>query len=183
MKWQIKAKTKTHIVDLPSQIVAGRVFEAQIDGSPRTLRWDREGKTLYIIEKNPQGSAVERPISLRSIRSTSFPGELETKFELEIAGIHGHLVQTSAQRYAPGQENRELSKVGKSSTIRSPITGKVLKILVKEGDHAEKGTILFIVEAMKMENKIFAPSAGIISQIKVNEGQSVMAGHELMSLK
>ena len=73
MKWQIKAKAKTHIVDLPSQIVVGRVFEAQIDGSPRTLRWDREGKTLYILESGSQGFVVERPISLRSIRSTSFP--------------------------------------------------------------------------------------------------------------
>jgi len=183
MKWQIKAKSKTHIVDLPSQLVSGRIFEANIDGSPRTLRWDREGKTLYILERSALGPTVERPISLRSVRNTSFPGELETKFELEISGIHGHLVQTSAQRYAPGQENRELSKTGKSSTIRSPITGKVLKVLVQDGDHAEKGTILLIVEAMKMENKIFAASSGIIGQMKVTEGQSVMAHQELMSIK
>ena len=183
MKWQVKVKSKTYMVDLPSQILSGRNFEAQIAGTKKTLRWDGPGKTLFVLEKGSDGIFLERPISLRSVRSTHFTGESETKFEIEISGNHGHLVQTSLERYAPGQDNRGATKAGKSATIRSPITGKVLKVLAKEGETSEKGAVLLIIEAMKMENKIFAPSSGTISQVKVTEGQSVMVGQELMSVK
>ncbi|HYX07267.1 MAG TPA: biotin/lipoyl-containing protein [Bacteroidales bacterium] len=63
------------------------------------------------------------------------------------------------------------------NTISSPMPGKVVKILVNEGDEIEAGEPLIIVSAMKMESEYKSGKAGKIKQILVNEGQTV-AGNE-----
>ena len=60
-----------------------------------------------------------------------------------------------------------------SIELLSPAPGMVLKLLVKQGDRVTKDTVVVILEAMKMENKIFAPSTGTVEEIKVKEGADV----------
>ena len=55
----------------------------------------------------------------------------------------------------------------------SPMPGKVMKINVKEGDEVEAGTVMIVVEAMKMENNIVATSKARVKQIFVTEGEMV----------
>jgi biotin carboxyl carrier protein len=61
--------------------------------------------------------------------------------------------------------------------------GTILDIKVKSGDAVTAGQILLILEAMKMENEIIAPSAGTIDTIQVSKGSSVNAGDVLLSIK
>jgi glutaconyl-CoA decarboxylase len=58
--------------------------------------------------------------------------------------------------------------------------GKIWKLHAKEGDVIAEGQIVLILEAMKMENEIFAPVAGTVSQILVKEGDSVNTGDTLV---
>ena len=51
--------------------------------------------------------------------------------------------------------------------------GKVVKINVKEGNVVEPGTIMIVVEAMKMENNIVATGKGTVKQVLVQEGEMV----------
>lgn len=67
--------------------------------------------------------------------------------------------------------------------IGSSITGNIAKILVKEGDRLTNKQSLLIIEAMKMETNILAPSDGEIESILVSEGQQVKSGQLLMKLK
>lgn len=57
--------------------------------------------------------------------------------------------------------------------LKAPMPGKILKLLVEEGDNVELGDPVAILEAMKMENELKAPQAGVISGIAVEEGDSV----------
>lgn len=57
--------------------------------------------------------------------------------------------------------------------LKAPMPGKILKLLVEEGDEVELGDPVAILEAMKMENELKAPQAGVISGIAVGEGDSV----------
>jgi len=57
--------------------------------------------------------------------------------------------------------------------IKSPMSGNVLKIMVKEGDAVKSGQVLLILEAMKMMNEIKAPLAGIVGSLKAKEGVPV----------
>jgi biotin carboxyl carrier protein len=68
-------------------------------------------------------------------------------------------------------------------TIASPMPGKVVKILVAEGDRVEKGQGLVIVEAMKMENEIRSASAGVVKKINFNEGDLVDAAVPIIELE
>jgi biotin carboxyl carrier protein len=68
-------------------------------------------------------------------------------------------------------------------TISSPMPGKVVKILVGEGDEVEKGQGLVIVEAMKMENEIRSASACVVKKINFKEGDLVDAAVPIIELE
>ena len=65
------------------------------------------------------------------------------------------------------------TEVNDKSRLVSPMPGKVVKINVKEGDVVEPGTIMIVVEAMKMENNIVATGKGTVKQVLVQEGEMV----------
>jgi biotin carboxyl carrier protein len=58
--------------------------------------------------------------------------------------------------------------------------GKVIAVLVAEGDPVEKGQGLVIVEAMKMENEVRSPINGEIKEIRTKPGETVEAGKVLL---
>jgi len=64
--------------------------------------------------------------------------------------------------------------------IKAPIPGQIKVVLVAEGDRVETGQPLFILEAMKMENEIHAPKAGVVAQVAVKPGQDVTR-HEVLA--
>ena len=61
--------------------------------------------------------------------------------------------------------------------------GTILDVRVKEGDAVTEGQILIMLEAMKMENEIMAPKAGVVDKIGVVKGASVNTGDFMISLK
>jgi biotin carboxyl carrier protein len=64
--------------------------------------------------------------------------------------------------------------------IKSPMPGKVVKVLVKEGDEVEPGRPLVVVEAMKMENELVAEIAGTVKKVHVSPGDAVEGGAPLI---
>ena len=67
--------------------------------------------------------------------------------------------------------------------LTASMQGMVLKIKVNTGDKVQKGTVVAVLEAMKMENDIYAEEEGIVEQIFVEEGDTVNAGDNLMLIK
>lgn len=64
--------------------------------------------------------------------------------------------------------------------IRSYITGNVWKIEVKVGDAVEPGTVVVILESMKMEMLVEAEEHGRVEELLVNEGQAVTEGQPIL---
>jgi biotin carboxyl carrier protein len=56
------------------------------------------------------------------------------------------------------------------------MVGKILAVKVEPGAAVKQGDLLFLLEAMKMENEITSPAAGTIASIAVEEGSSVKQG-------
>jgi biotin carboxyl carrier protein len=71
---------------------------------------------------------------------------------------------------------------GGPRSILSPMPGRIVKVLVHEGDMVAARQGLVVVEAMKMENELRAPRAGRVSAVKVVEGMSVEANAVLVTL-
>ncbi len=61
----------------------------------------------------------------------------------------------------------------KVNTIKAPMPGMVLNVLVKDGDEVKKGDAILVLEAMKMENILKSPSDGTIKKIAVSKGTAV----------
>ena len=69
-----------------------------------------------------------------------------------------------------------------SITVVAPMPGKILGVKASVGQAVKKGEVLLILEAMKMENEIGAPSDGTVASINVSAGDSVEAGATLATL-
>ncbi len=68
------------------------------------------------------------------------------------------------------------------SAIEAPMPGKILKMLVKEGETVSAQQRLFILEAMKMENEVVAPKAGVVKKIYFKENDLVSLGQVIIEL-
>lgn len=68
-------------------------------------------------------------------------------------------------------------------SIKAPMPGLILKVLVQEGETIKEGDALLILEAMKMENVFKAPNDATVERIYVHAGQTVNKGQELILFK
>ena len=70
-----------------------------------------------------------------------------------------------------------------ATDVNATVNGNVWKILVKNGDKVEKGQVIMILEAMKMEIDIAAPQAGTIATIDVEVNDAVADGQLLATME
>jgi biotin carboxyl carrier protein len=66
-----------------------------------------------------------------------------------------------------------------AAEIISPMPGKIVRVLVQAGAQVEAGAGVVVVEAMKMQNEMKAPKAGVVVSVKADEGATVNAGDVL----
>jgi pyruvate carboxylase subunit B len=69
-----------------------------------------------------------------------------------------------------------------AAVLRAPMPGKISKLLVSQGELVEAGQGLIILEAMKMENELRSPAAGIVKAVRVAEGAAVEKNALLLEL-
>ena len=69
-----------------------------------------------------------------------------------------------------------------SGTVKTPLPGVVLDVLVNPGDTVKVGQRLLILEAMKMENNIDSDKEGKVIEVKVRKGDSVLEGDVLLTI-
>ena len=71
---------------------------------------------------------------------------------------------------------------GAGEAVKAPMPGTIMKINVSVGDKVKKGDIICILEAMKMENEIFAPVDGTVTSLPVSKGASVQTDEVLATI-
>ena len=71
---------------------------------------------------------------------------------------------------------------GAGEAVTAPMPGNILKVNVNTGDAVKAGTVLCVLEAMKMENEIMAPKDGTVTQVLVQKGSTVDTGAPLVVL-
>ncbi len=70
--------------------------------------------------------------------------------------------------------------VAAGTKITAPMPGNIIAVKSNKGDSVKKGTVLLILEAMKMENEIVAPVDGKVADIRVKKGDTVSTGDLLV---
>jgi len=98
-------------------------------------------------------------------------------FDVELVGVHHEVAVIDPRRKA-----LRLADSSSGGTIITKMPGRIVAILVEEGETVEKGQPVIIVEAMKMENQLKATQAGTITRILVAPGDLVEARMVLVEL-
>ncbi|MCI9273074.1 MAG: biotin/lipoyl-binding protein [Clostridiales bacterium] len=84
---------------------------------------------------------------------------------------------------APAPKAAPAAAPAGSETIKSPMPGTIVNVVVAPGQTVKKGDVLMVLEAMKMENEIVSPRDAVIASVSVNKGDSVDSGTPLVSLQ
>jgi glutaconyl-CoA decarboxylase len=77
---------------------------------------------------------------------------------------------------------RPAAPAGGATAMKSPLPGKILKVMATPGSSWKKGDTLLIIEAMKMENEILAPRDCTVEEVAVESNQTVKTGDLLLKL-
>jgi biotin carboxyl carrier protein len=72
---------------------------------------------------------------------------------------------------------------GGKGGVKSPLPGVILDVKVKVGDAVKRGQTVIILEAMKMENQINADKDGVVKELLVSKGESVLEGTDLIIIE
>ncbi len=159
-------RERTVVVEGPQ---ADGTFRISIDGRVREVdaRPVRPGTWSVVLEgKNYLVDLDKRRTGIAASVGTS-----EAMLAVEDA-LHRRLAAAAQPR---GDKAR-------GETLRAPIAGKVVKVLVAPGDAVAPGTAVIVLEAMKMENEIVSERGGTVGAVHKQAGQAVDTGDVLVEL-
>lgn len=108
-----------------------------------------------------------------------------TKYKVEIhADKKSSKTPTLVRKEVPKAKDAHMIKKGATAqSVKAPLPGVIMQVLVKEGDEVKRGTTLLIYEAMKMENKLVSEKEGVVKSVKVNAGESILQGDVLLEIE
>lgn len=98
-----------------------------------------------------------------------------------VSGRRARATVESARMRAAGSV-RGKSGEAADGNVLSPMPGKVVKVLVAEGDEVAAGVPVVVVEAMKMENELAVTRAGVVRKVHVKPGDAVESGARLVTV-
>jgi biotin carboxyl carrier protein len=73
--------------------------------------------------------------------------------------------------------------VATEGAVTAIMPGKIIRVVVAQGDKVAEGDVICILEAMKMENELKAPKAGLVKALYVESGQDVETGAVLAEIE
>ena len=163
MKYEVHISGRTHVVEL----------ERGADGW-QTKTEAGSGTSAHIAEIAPNIFSVLLSGHSHEVYVTPSP---DGQLQLQTGGLE-FLAEVFDPRSWRGRRQTGAEAEGRQQIV-APMPGKVVRLLVKEGDKVEAGQGLLVVEAMKMQNEIRSPKSGALERVQVAEGQAVNAGDVL----
>ena len=162
-------------------------FIAKLGGQTSVVRITETEKSLYQVVVDGHEFMVDGRRTGRNnysllIDNRSFEVDVDTtedEYRVLLDGRTYHISMSAERQVRVGGRQSGIEVSGRQE-VKIPMPGKVVALLVNEGDTVAKGQGLVIVEAMKMENEVRAPGDGAVREIRVNVGESVEAGQVLV---
>jgi len=160
-------------------------LKIQFGGRTRDLELAREGRRLRasLDGRAIEADAVEVAPGQYSILLEGAACEVGVEpaaagLIVSIAGRRLEARVVDPRRWRGAGRGGALEVEGRQQ-ILAPMPGKVVRVLVQQGDTVDAGRGLLVVEAMKMQNEVRSPKTGTVERLLVTEGQAVNAGEVL----
>ena len=163
-------------------------YYVSVNGQPHEVSVvERLGQLAVTVDGLPLSIDYEEVDRLGQVAvrvdNRSFGISIEGDEHAVVATIAGHLyaVEIEDERERAAHAAQRAAARG-GGVIKSVMPGIVVQVLVKEGEKVEKGQALLVLEAMKMQNEIAAPTDAVVKQIHVAEREAVGSGARLVTL-
>jgi biotin carboxyl carrier protein len=106
------------------------------------------------------------------------------RWEVSVGGRTFSITTDSSHRIQKRKRvARSEKKIGFSGSISSAIPGKIVSVLVTEGDKVSEGEVVIVLEAMKMQNEIKAVVNGMVRKVNCETGEKVEANVPLIEIE
>ncbi len=155
-----------------------------------TEQWAR-GETCRDLTEDRKWLKATAPEAVATPEAVEAAETVARDYKVEVSGklfevkVIGEAVAAAAAAPAAGKRPPKRERKasggggGSSEALSSPLQGTVLKVAVEQGATIEKGDLVCVIEAMKMENEIAAHRSGKIAALNVSEGAAVSSGDVL----
>ena len=135
------------------------------------------------------GAIVEGPLDLRGVLSGDGAASMASELQSALDANGGLLVFRDQRNFGPEQHVALAELLGEIFPLplrfqhaRSPMPGKILEVKVADGQTVEAGELLLVMEAMKMEHRIVAPTDGVVTKVNFSMGDQVQQGDVLVEM-
>lgn len=119
---------------------------------------------------------IEPNVAEVVVNGTSFIVEFKKNESKKVKAARVAAPAGSAPVVAPAQP-------AGAATVKSPLPGSIVKVMVKPGDSVKKGDTLLTMESMKMENVVASEYTGTVKNVLVQPGQNVMQDDKLVEIE
>jgi biotin carboxyl carrier protein len=155
-------------------VVRGLEISEGTDGVDPIVLMDGVALDGYGVEVRPNTYSVLLNGVSYEVRVTPMA---DGRMQLHV-GTREYVAEVVDPRAWRGRRHGAIEAEGRQQ-VTAPMPGKVVRILVKEGEAVEAGQGIIVVEAMKMQNEIRSPKNGKVERLLAKEGQAVNAGEAL----
>lgn len=176
--------------DLISSALYPKVFDDYIDYIKKNGEVSRVGSDVFfhgLMEGETAEISIEEGktliVTLIEIGKLLDDGTRNLTFEINGSRRTVNIKDKTVKDFENDKDEKIYADPKNEKEIGSSIPGKIVKVLVSEGDSVKKGDKLFIAEAMKMETNIVANVDGKINNVFVREGDMVESGELLASVE
>lgn len=161
--------------------VALEFFELRKQGKLKPVEEKPKGKVIKVYVGGREYEIGVEGVNLEGLFISAYvPSEAPTLAQAPSAPAPA-TASAPVPSASVGVPSAPAPAVGEN-VVSAPMPGKVLRVLVREGDQVRVGQGLLVLEAMKMENEIPSPRDGVVKRILVKEGDTVDTGQPLIEL-
>lgn len=148
----------------------GSVYRVLINDKEYELDVEKVEAGVYSILY--KGQSINMEMIERDQKTLYTVNTYSTSYEIEVMDTHDRLTRPSSHKLG-----------GQQANILAPMPGKVVKLLVEEGDEVEVGQPILVLSAMKMDSEYHAAQKGMVKSVLVSEGDAVQANQLLVEIE
>ena len=159
------------------ELTQGKPLSCRFDGAPFEAEAVEIAAGTYSLLLG--GKSFPARVAPELERSGSTPAG-SNRYSVQVDGVSYAIAINDPRRWT--RVRGAMAREGRQQ-ITAPMPGKIVRILVQEGQRVESGEGLVVVEAMKMQNEIKCHAAGTVEKVLIREGQAVTAGESLLVIE
>ncbi len=159
--------------------IAGRTFVVDVEGTSVTV----DGKPLEAALDVATGPIRRLITERRSLEVVLEPGDVSGLWTVSGAGARLNAMVLDERSRSIKTMVGKTATAAQPASLKAPMPGLVVRVLVIAGDQVAAGQGLVVMEAMKMENELKAAAAGTVKRVRVKPGDKVEKGAVLIELE